>query len=337
MLQSGVPTLIFGNLLILLAGLFCAIDISLCRFVTNNVDPRRITQIVSFVGAGLMLLVMVISHTPFQVDLLQLPAIALLGIGGIGISTLLFLKALKLIGTIRTTLIYSSSFVFGVIFAATFLHEKITILQIISVIMTVVGFYLLRSRLGKTRGAASISSENQGEKEGSYGSLCSTCKKSCCTSFVSPFLVKSDIERLKEIGLRYKTHLNDMVIDGKKVKTIKRKEGTTNCIFWDKNSGCTIYEQRPFDCRIFPFDIFKIDGKYYWIVYSCNPNSDWKWTEVSIKTFEENPQFNEILESIDLYSNLDEINKVKYLDKTEYTIIREVKIDALIQNSNQIQ
>ena len=75
---------------------------------------------------------------------------------------------------------------------------------------------------------------------------------------------------------------------------------------------------------IYPFDIFKIDGKYHWIVYTCNPQSNWEWSETYLHMFESNPQFHEILENIDVFSNLDEINKLKKLDKVQYTILRQV-------------
>ncbi len=40
--------------------------------------------------------------------------------------------------------------------------------------------------------------------------------------------------------------------------------------------------------------------------------------------FESSPQFHEILENIDAFSNLDEINKLKNLDELSYTILRQV-------------
>ena len=97
--------LLFGNLLILLSGAFCALDITLCKFVTGKVDPKRITQLVSFVGATFVLCIMVSFHVPFQVDLTQLPTIAVLGLFGTGMATFLFLTALKIIDTTRTALL----------------------------------------------------------------------------------------------------------------------------------------------------------------------------------------------------------------------------------------
>lgn len=30
---------------------------------------------------------------------------------------------------------------------------------------------------------------------------------------------------------------------------------------------CNVYHNRPIDCRLFPFDIHKMDEKFYWIIW----------------------------------------------------------------------
>ena len=42
------------------------------------------------------------------------------------------------------------------------------------------------------------------------------------------------------------------------------------CIFF-KNNSCTIYENRPIDCRLFPFDFKEIGGEW-WLIYYDNIN-----------------------------------------------------------------
>ena len=39
------------------------------------------------------------------------------------------------------------------------------------------------------------------------------------------------------------------------------------CIFLNDAKQCTIYEQRPMDCRFYPFDIAKLGGHHVWIVH----------------------------------------------------------------------
>lgn len=138
--------LMYGNLLVLLSGVFYAIDVTLCKYVTN-VDPKRITQLVSFTGAGVALFMIMMLQIPFKVDLIQLPSIIFLGFFGTGMATFLFLSSLKMIGTTRTILLYSTNFVFGVIFAMIFLHETITVINLASIALASIGMYLLRNRL----------------------------------------------------------------------------------------------------------------------------------------------------------------------------------------------
>ena len=59
--------------------------------------------------------------------MMQLPGIMVISILGTGMSTLFFLIALKMIGTVRTVLLYSTTAMFGVIFSGIFLGETITI------------------------------------------------------------------------------------------------------------------------------------------------------------------------------------------------------------------
>jgi len=322
--KMTITDLLFGNLLILLSGVFCALDITLCKYVSGTVDPKRITQLVSFVGAIFVLCIMAVFQIPFQVDPVQLPSIAILGIFGTGIATFLFLTALKLIGTTRTVLLYSSNFAFGVIFAALFLHESVTIINLTSILFASIGIYLLRNKLGSIE--KYINPVEKQTEKGSFKTLCQSCTHhGCCTSFTSPLLFPSDIERIKAIGKDDERYVTEIAIRGSKIKTLRKQENSTYCIFWDTNQKkCSIYKNRPFDCMIYPFDIFKIDGKYHWIVYTCNPQSNWEWSETYLHMFESNPQFHEILENIDVFSNLDEINKLKKLDKVQYTILRQV-------------
>lgn len=324
----SITELLLGNLLILLSGAFCATDIILCRYVTGIIDPKRITQLTSFAGAAFVLITMATFQVPFQVDLRQLPSIAMLGIFGTGFATFLFLAALKIIGTTRTVLLYSTNFVFGVVFATVFLHESLTVVNILSISLASVGIYLLRNKLGTIE--EFINPIQKSHKRGSYKTLCKTCQtNSCCTSFSSPLLFPTDVEKLKAINKYNDKYVQEIKIRGKLLKSIKKKKNS-ECVFWDNNSRkCSIYKNRPFDCMMFPFDIFTINGKYFWVVYSCNPNSDWKWSESHLQMFENSDEFKEILENIDLYHGHIDVDRSIKNSKTEYSIIREVNFNKL--------
>ena len=63
---------------------------------------------------------------------------------GFGASLFFFLHSLKRIGTIKTILLFSTSSIFGMIFAKIFLNETITIYQIIAVVVILLGCYFIK-------------------------------------------------------------------------------------------------------------------------------------------------------------------------------------------------
>ena len=330
--QLNLTDLIFGNLLILLSGVFYATDINLCKYVTDKVDPKRITQIVSFVGAGFAFFLLVVFQIPIKINISQLPSIAILGIFGTGVATFFFLIALRLIGTVRTILLYSTNFVFGVVFAMVFLHESVATSNLISIGLTSIGIYLLRKRLGNVEVGGNPTSNSS--KNGTFETLCSSCKHSgCCTSFPSPMLFSQDLINLQSIGKGGAEFIKETITNGIKIRTIRKKNNSTTCTFWDENEKkCSIYNHRPFDCRIYPFDIYLIDGKYHWIVYSCNPDSDWKWSEEYLQALEKDKRFTEVIENLKNYSDLSEIKTLQY--EVPYTILREINYNSLEKIEN---
>jgi len=143
--------LVFGDMLILFAGVFFAIDINLSRYLSNKIDARRIVQLASFAAGGFAFCLILIFQIPFEINLSQIPSIVIIGLFGTGVSTFFFLISLKLLGAIRTILLYSTTIVFGIIFASIFLHEIISLSNILSIILVSIGIYLLRNRLGKIK------------------------------------------------------------------------------------------------------------------------------------------------------------------------------------------
>lgn len=137
---------VFGDIMIILAALFFALDISIARHVSNIIPATRISQISAFAGIPFALVLMLIFQIPFDVPLEQLPAIIYMGIFVSGLSYFFFVIALRLIGAIRTVLIYSTTTVFGIAFSGLFLGEEITHVNIFSVIVISVGIYLLRRK-----------------------------------------------------------------------------------------------------------------------------------------------------------------------------------------------
>jgi len=139
--------MVTGDLLIILSGILYAVDITLCKYVGDKYDARRVTQIVSFVCAAVAISIIAVFEIPMDVELSQLPGILVMSILGTGMSTLFFLMALKLIGTVRTVLLYSTTAVFGVIFSGLFLGEGITTIDVMSLALVMTGIFILRNRL----------------------------------------------------------------------------------------------------------------------------------------------------------------------------------------------
>jgi drug/metabolite transporter (DMT)-like permease len=139
--------LVYGDFLIILAGLFYGIMMNLFRFVSDRVEPRRVLQIISFVGGGAALLTVFALQTPIDLRLEDMPTILISGVFGIGVSILFIVMAIKYIGTVRTMLIFSTQTLFGILFASFILGEKILIPHLVAFGVVFGGVYLLRARL----------------------------------------------------------------------------------------------------------------------------------------------------------------------------------------------
>ena len=87
-------------------------------------------------------------------------------------------------------------------------------------------------------------------------STCDECDARCCKIW-PPYLFKFERKLFKD-------HIYFSRYKGQKVQSLEkhRKE----CVFL-KNNKCSIYEKRPVDCIMFPFDIRKIKGEFFWIVW----------------------------------------------------------------------
>lgn len=140
---------------------------------------------------------------------------------------------------------------------------------------------------------------------------CLSCKSKCCgwTSELDfpVFVTKEESLRIKKVGF-----------------DISKVNGPPPCMFFNKNNKkCNIYAIRPVDCQLFPFDIHKIKGKFYWVIWKipCTITNK-KNKEKYLKFFEKNiiPNFKKYLEE---YNSL-ECDKL--INKYDFEILREVKL-----------
>lgn len=160
--------------------------------------------------------------------------------------------------------------------------------------------------------------------------LCNSCEHiSCCTGFDAPFLFKNDIQKLEKTGVSKENFIEEVKVSDFLVKSLKKKEKSTNCIFWDEDTkNCSVYDNRPFDCKMFPFDIMKIDGEYRWILFTCNTKSDWKWSEEYLDELEKDPSFVEIMKNIEIFHHTLETEFSKD-HPLSYVVLRKIRSELL--------
>lgn len=171
----------------------------------------------------------------------------------------------------------------------------------------------------------------------SYESLCTNCITVCCTDHISPLVLPEELISISTITNKpVKDFGEEIILNDEKFHLLKEKKGSTECVFYDsENKMCSIYENRPFDCRLFPFDIAQIDGKSMWILFVCKgqKNSDWSWTEKNLLDFESHDIFSDIISNIENFGNNKTIHQHPYnktLAESSFVVLREVKIPSKI-------
>lgn len=111
--------------------------------------------------------------------------------------------------------------------------------------------------------------------------LCSGCvgksENCCCSQSVdSPMLLPNEVDNISKAmnvsksAFARRVSFSKMYKDSslKDLYQMKRKNGA--CYFY-RNNKCMIYEMRPIDCRIFPYDIkLEKDGNYYLVYYKSD-------------------------------------------------------------------
>ncbi|MEZ5332455.1 MAG: YkgJ family cysteine cluster protein [Thermoanaerobaculia bacterium] len=99
---------------------------------------------------------------------------------------------------------------------------------------------------------------------------CSRCGR-CCTIPGYVWVVEEEITRLAErlglsrdeFGKRYLRRV------GRRLSLIET--AGFECVFWSAESGCTVYEDRPRQCRTFPFWPENVESPEEWatVVEEC--------------------------------------------------------------------
>ena len=133
---------VFGDVMILISGFIYGI----CPFISKHagdVSTVKVVQVMSLSGAVFCLVLLFVFQTPIILDLSSFSLLSFVGIAGIGGSVMFFVLAARLIGAVRSILIFSSASVFGIIYSGIYLLESIDLFIVLSLILTTTGLYLL--------------------------------------------------------------------------------------------------------------------------------------------------------------------------------------------------
>jgi Fe-S-cluster containining protein len=114
--------------------------------------------------------------------------------------------------------------------------------------------------------------------------FCNHCKVSdkCCKqlgpgfNLSAPIITEREIEQIRERIKMKSSPINNFIESQGKKLTVIVTNSCSGCVF-HKNMRCKIYDIRPFDCKIFPLDVFKIGSQFCWVAYEtfCEQEIDW--------------------------------------------------------------
>jgi drug/metabolite transporter (DMT)-like permease len=138
-LTSGIS----GNILIIASTFLFGIENNLSRIASQRLGPVLVTKYRNLIGGVVLLAVMAGISAPLTVSLSALPLVLGLAVANAA-TVLLTISALRRIGAVRTLLVFSTSSIFGSIFALIFLREQITPVQILGGAFMLSGIYLIQ-------------------------------------------------------------------------------------------------------------------------------------------------------------------------------------------------
>jgi drug/metabolite transporter (DMT)-like permease len=133
----------FGNLLVLTATLMWGVDNNLSRLAGQRLDPTILTKYKNAIGATGLLVFSLVSAGFRLPSLNQTPALVGIGVLGVGLSTAFLMHSLKRLGAVRAVMLFSTSSIFGLLFAHIFLGEQVVPVQIIGAGLMLGGLYLM--------------------------------------------------------------------------------------------------------------------------------------------------------------------------------------------------
>lgn len=140
-----------GNLLILGSGAVWAVDNNLSRITSQRFGPIFVSKFRNIFGGGI-LLVFLLATTSVVVPLSSVPLLVGYAVD-IGLATITFMRALVRIGAVRTLIVFSTTSIFGSLFAVGLLGEAITLVQIGGGTLILLGVFLIQRSEGTGQSA----------------------------------------------------------------------------------------------------------------------------------------------------------------------------------------
>ncbi len=138
-----LSTELAGNLLVVGACLFWGIDNNLSKFLSKKRDIVMVTGLKCFIGGGILLITSALLGISILLPLDAVPYMLSVGAFSIAFSILLFLFALREIGSMRTGAVFGVSSFFGALFAFIILREPVTVVRATAGLIMLVGVYIL--------------------------------------------------------------------------------------------------------------------------------------------------------------------------------------------------
>jgi drug/metabolite transporter (DMT)-like permease len=143
--DSLIFTLNIGNVFVIASTIIWGFDNNICKIIARQVDVSKLIQLKALIGGSILLGTVVILGIPINIQSVQLIPIVVLGVFGFAISLYLYLHSIKRIGVIKASSLLSLSAVFGLVFAILFLHEVLSINQLIAILIMIGGIHLMYS------------------------------------------------------------------------------------------------------------------------------------------------------------------------------------------------
>jgi len=134
---------IIGNLLIVLAGLFWGVDNNLSKLLSKKRDLPHVVALKCIAGGAILLFLALVFRVDSRIPTSSLPYLFSVGAFSVGFSIVLFVFALREIGSMKTGVIYSTSSFFGAVLAFVVLREPFTLIQLIAGLAMFAGVYVL--------------------------------------------------------------------------------------------------------------------------------------------------------------------------------------------------